>query len=245
MLDIIIVDDELDALEALEWKLNHYIKDVNITLCQNPFDAIDKINTQKPDIVFLDIQMPLMDGFEILEKIEYKKFHLIINTAHDEFALKAIKFSAIDYLLKPVDKDELFAAIEKVKSIKKDRLLENRINSLINSVNNGIDKVNISADGKVYLFDHDEVIMLKSDKSYTTLFLANESKIVVTKTLKEVEKKFQHPHFFRVHNSYVINLNHIKEYLKGFGGELIMSNGMTAAISRTKKSELLKLLDLN
>jgi len=246
MLQILLVDDENDALEALEWKLNNYIDNVQVTTCNSPVKAIDIINELKPDVVFLDIQMPEMDGFTMIEKVKYRDFNLIFTTAHDEFALKAIKVSAIDYLLKPVDKDELLASMEKIKKSKEGDLLEDKLKLLLNNLNeNGNDKINISADGKVYLLDKDDVVMLKSDKSYTTLFLKSEQQIVVSKTLKEVEKKFQFPEFYRVHNSYLINLNHIKEYLKGLGGELIMTNGLTASISRNRKAELFKKIYLD
>ncbi|MCF6278815.1 MAG: LytTR family DNA-binding domain-containing protein [Flavobacteriaceae bacterium] len=246
MLKIVIVDDENDALEALEWKLNRYIDNVEVIKCISPVESIDIINNTNPDIVFLDIQMPEMDGFTLLENLTNRKFNLIFTTAHDEFALKAIKVSAIDYLLKPVDKDELIESIAKIKEKKKGELLEDKLQLLLGNLeetNN--DKINISADGKVYLLEKEEVIMLKSDKSYTTLFLTSEQQIVVSKTLKEVEKKFQFSEFYRVHNSYLINLTHVKEYLKGLGGELIMTNGHTASISRNKKSELFKKLYLD
>ena len=246
MLQILLVDDEIDALEALEWKLKKYIDDVEITSCDSPIEAIEIINNEKPDVVFLDIQMPEMDGFAMIEKLKNRDFNLIFTTAHDEFALRAIKVSAIDYLLKPVDKDELLASMEKIKKPKKGDLLENKLQLLLNNLSsNNNDKINISADGKVYLLDRDDVIMLKSDKSYTTIFLKSEQQILVSKTLKEVEKKFQFSEFFRVHNSYLINLNHIKEYLKGLGGELIMTNGLTASISRNRKAELFKKIYLD
>jgi len=246
MLQILLVDDEKDALEALEWKLNNYIDNVEVTTCNSPVKAIEIINEQKPDVVFLDIQMPEMDGFTMIEKVENRDFNLIFTTAHDEFALKAIKVSAIDYLLKPVDKDELLASMEKIENSKKGNLLENKLQLLLNNLSdNNNDKINISADGKVYLLDREDVVMLKSDKSYTTIFLKTEQQILVSKTLKEVEKKFAFPEFFRVHNSYLINLNHIKEYLKGLGGELIMTNGLTASISRNRKAELFKKLYLD
>ena len=239
MLKIVIVDDENDALEALEWKLNNYIEDVDITLCNSPLKSIEIINNENPDVVFLDIQMPEMDGFTLLENLTYTKFNLVFTTAHDEFALKAIKVSAIDYLLKPVDKDELIAAITKIREKRKGELLEDKMQLLLGNLNGtATDKINISADGKIYLLDKEDVIMLKSDKSYTTLYLTNEQQIVVSKTLKEVEKKFQFPDFFRVHNSYLINLTHVKQYLKGLGGELIMTNGHSASISRNKKTAL-------
>ena len=245
MLKIVLVDDEIHALEALEWKLNNYIEDVTIIKCNSPIASIKVIEEENPDIVFLDIQMPEMDGFTLLENLTNRNFNLIFTTAHDEFALKAIKVSVIDYLLKPVDKDELIAAIDKVKIQHNNGYLEDKLEKLINNVNNKNDKINISADGKVYLLEKEEVVMLKSDKSYTTIFLSNNQEIVVSKTLKEVEKKFCYSQFYRVHNSYLINLNHVKEYLKGLGGELIMTNGQSASISRTKKAELFKMLYLD
>lgn len=245
MLQILLVDDENDALEALEWKLNNYIENVEVKTCNSPLKAIEIINEEKPDVVFLDIQMPEMDGFTMIEKLQNRDFNLIFTTAHDEFALKAIKVSAIDYLLKPVDKDELLAAMDKIKKSKKGDLLENKLQLLLNNINENNDKINISADGKVYLLDKDDVVMLKSDKSYTTIYLKSEQQILVSKTLKEVEKKFMFPEFFRVHNSYLVNLNHVKEYLKGLGGELIMTNGLTASISRNRKVELFKRLYLD
>jgi two-component system LytT family response regulator len=241
----VLIDDELNALEALEWKLNRYVEDLEIIKCNSPEEGIDIIEKEKPDLVFLDIEMPKMDGFELLKQLNYKGFQLIFTTAHDEFALKAIKVSAIDYLLKPVDKDELITAIEKVKASQKDSKLEDKLESLFTNINTKSDKINIAADGKVYLLEKDDVIMLKSDKSYTTVFLKDDRSILVSKTLKEVEKKFNFQQFFRVHNSYLINVNHVKEYLKSDGGELVMSNGMRAGISRNKKTELLELLSLD
>jgi two-component system LytT family response regulator len=241
MLKTVLVDDEINALEALEWKLNRYIDDIQIIKCNSPIEAIKVIQEEKPDLVFLDIDMPEMDGFTLLQKLSYTNFDLIFTTAHGEYALQAIKVSAIDYLLKPVDKDELITAVEKVITSRKGNQLEDKLQSLFSNLNKS-DKINISADGKIYLLDKDDVIMLKSDKSYTTVFLIDNKEILVTKTLKEVEKKFAFPEFFRVHNSFLINMNHVKEYLKSLGGELIMSNGMSASISRNKKAELLKRL---
>ncbi|HHC79668.1 MAG TPA: response regulator transcription factor [Flavobacteriia bacterium] len=241
MLKTVLVDDEINALEALEWKLNRYIDDIQIIKCNSPIEAIDVIQKEKPDLVFLDIDMPEMDGFTMLQQLSNTNFDLIFTTAHDEFALKAIKVSAIDYLLKPVDKDELITAVAKVKESRKGSQLEDKLQFLFSNLNK-TDKISVSADGKIYLVDRKEVIMLKSDKSYTTVFLTGDREILVTKTLKEVEKKFHYPEFFRVHNSFLINVNHVKEYLKSLGGELVMSNGMNASISRNKKSELLERL---
>ena len=241
MLKTVLVDDEINALEALEWKLNRYIDDIQILKCNSPIEAIDVIQKEKPDLVFLDIDMPEMDGFTMLKQLSNTNFDLIFTTAHDEFALQAIKVSALDYLLKPVDKDELITAVDKVKASRKGNQLEDKLQSLFSNLGKS-DKINVSADGKIYLLERDDVIMLKSDKSYTTVFLVNDTEILVTKTLKEVEKKFNYPEFFRVHNSFLINIKHVRQYLKSLGGELVMSNGMSASISRNKKAELLERL---
>ncbi len=243
MLKIVIIDDEKNALEALEWKLQKYVDHIDITTCNSPIVGIKTIEKLHPDLVFLDIQMPEMDGFTLLENLNYKDFKVIFTTAHDEFALKAIKVSAIDYLLKPVDKDELISAVEKA-TVTPNHILETKLQTLLSSLNKQHHKINIAADGKIYLLEQDDVVMLKSDKSYTTIYLKDLSQIIVSKTLKEVEKKFDFPQFFRVHNSYLINIHHVKEYMKSFGGELIMSNGLSASISRNKKSELLTKLSL-
>lgn len=245
MLKIVIVDDEIDALEVLEWKLKRYVSNIEVTLCSSPKEAIDIVEQQKPDLVFLDIQMPEMDGFTFLENLSYKEFQLIFTTAFNEFAIRAIKVNAMDYLLKPIDKLELIEAVEKARVAIEKNNFSNNIQTLLDTVQGQSNKVNVSADGKIYLLEPDEVVMLQSDKSYTTIYLECEKKILVSKTLKEVEKKFASNSFYRVHNSYLINLNHVKEYFKKMGGELILTNGLTASVSRNKKSELLEKLQLN
>lgn len=244
MMKLLLIDDEIDALEVLEWKLKKYVSDIEITKCSSPRKAIAVCEELKPDLVFLDIQMPEMNGFSFLDKVASKNFKLIFTTAFDEYALKAIKENAIDYLLKPIGKTELIRAVEKARlSIENDNLSA-KVQSLLESIDTPAEKINISADGKIYLLEPKEVIMLKSDKSYTTIYLESDQKIVVCKTLKEVEKKFQLKSFYRVHNSYLINLDHVKAYFKRMGGELLLTNELTASISRNKKTELMNKLQL-
>ncbi|OSY87131.1 hypothetical protein WH52_12760 [Tenacibaculum holothuriorum] len=233
MLKIVLIDDEKDALEALEWKINRCEENVSITKCSSPIIGIELVKEIQPDIVFLDIQMPEMDGFSFIEHFPERKFKVVFTTAYDEYGVKAVKVKAFDYLLKPIDIDELTLAITKIKNEVK-----------IESAQNIDAKINIAADGKVYLIHKDEVLYLKSDKSYTTISLENGKKIVATKTLKEVQKKFICPEFFRVHNSYVINLKYVTEYNKG-ASELTMKDGTVVSISRTKKNELIEKLYLD
>lgn len=245
MLRILIIDDEIDAIEVLEWKLNTYISDVEVSAFTSPKEALKVIEDYKPNIVFLDVQMPEMNGFRFLEKVEDRNFELIFTTAFDEFALQAFKEDAIGYLLKPIDKTELIYAVEKArKNLQKDNLAL-KIEAMLYSLKSKSPKINITADGKIYFLEPNDVVMLQSDKSYTTIYLVSNKKIVVSKTLKEVEKKFQFQSFYRVHNSYLINMDHVKEYMKRDGGELILTNELTASVSRNKKNELIEKLKLN
>lgn len=245
MLKILLIDDEKNALEVLEWKLKTYVSNVTITTCSSPTKALDVISIINPDIVFLDIQMPEMNGFTFLEKLTSRDFELIFTTAFDDFAFKAIKENAVDYLLKPIDKIELIRAVDKARKNVEKESLAVKAGAMLDTLNPAAPKINISADGKIYFLEAKDVIMLQSDKSYTTVFLVSNKKIIVSKTLKEVEKKFSTPSFYRVHNSYLVNLEHVKEYLKRDGGELILTNGLTASVSRNKKNELIEKLQLN
>ena len=234
MLKIVIIDDERDALEALEWKLNKCLKEkLSITKCSSPIIAIDIVKELKPDLIFLDIQMPEMDGFSFIEKFPDRGFEVIFTTAYDEYGIKAVKAQALDYLMKPIDIDELTLAMIKVKKSLNERVFEEVPI-----------KINIQADGKVYLIPKEEVLYLKSDKSYTTIHLTNGKTIMATKTLKEIQKKFVCPEFLRVHNSYVVNLTYVAEYNKGVN-ELTLNDGTIVAVSRSKKNEVINALNLD
>lgn len=234
MLKIVIVDDEKDALEALEWKINKCItEEVSITKCSSPIIAVDLVRELKPHLVFLDIQMPEMDGFSFVEKFNDRSFEVIFTTAYDEYGIKAVKAKALDYLLKPIDIDELTLAMIKLKKVLKNK-----------TFNEVPAKINIQADGKVYLIPKEDVLYLKSDKSYTTINLTNGKNIIATKTLKEIQKKFTCPEFVRVHNSYVVNLNYVIEYNKG-ANELTLNDGTIVAVSRSKKNEVVNALNLD
>lgn len=234
MMKIILIDDEKDALEALEWKIKRIIDNVQITKSSSPIIGVDLVKEIQPDIVFLDIQMPEMDGFSFIDKFQYRDFEVIFTTAHDEYGIKAVKAKALDYLLKPVDVDELTLAIAKLK---------NEINNKKNKEEESLSKISIQADGKVYLLSKEDVLYLKSDKSYTTIHLTKGKKIIATKTLKQIQKKFNAPEFLRVHNSYVVNLKHVIEYNKSFN-ELKLKDNTIVAVSRSKKNELIKVLNL-
>ena len=173
---ILLIDDEKDALDVLEWKLKTYVSNVEITTCSSPIQALDVISMTDPDIVFLDIHMPEMDGFTFLEKLPSRDFELIFTTALDDFAFRAIKENAVDYLLKPIDKIELITAVEKARNnVYKDNLAI-KAEAILHSLKPTSPKINITADGKIYFLESKDVIMLQSDKSYTTVFLESDKK---------------------------------------------------------------------
>ncbi|CAA0152930.1 LytR/AlgR family response regulator transcription factor [Tenacibaculum maritimum] len=230
MLKIVLIDDERDALEALEWKIKRIFEDVHITKCSSPIIGIKLVKEIGPEIVFLDIQMPEMDGFSFISQFSERNFKVVFTTAYDEYGIKAIKAKAFDYLLKPIDIDELTLVLVQVK-----KEVESR---------NVATKINISADGRIYLISKETVLYLKSDGSYTSVYLISGKKIIATKTLKDIQKKFNYPEFFRVHNSYVINLDFVIEYNKGVN-ELTMKDGARVSVSRSKKSELMEKLYLD
>lgn len=245
MIKAIIVDDEQTAIKSLKWEIESFCDNVAvIDTFTNPLDAISAINYLKPDCVFLDIEMPEMDGFQLLETLNYKGFDLIITTAYDSYALKAFKENAIDYLLKPVDSDDLIKAVSKIQKNKTDNLLGTEIKSVLKSIsrNNNSSKIALPLSGKTIYIQPNDVLYCKSDGNYTTIHFKDEKKEVISKKIKEMEVSFQNTSFFRVHNSYLVNIQYISEFVKTDGFHIILENGETIPVSRQRKTELLRLL---
>ncbi|WP_109098182.1 LytTR family DNA-binding domain-containing protein [Aquimarina sp. AU58] len=247
MLKAIIVDDEQLAIDALRWELETHCSDVEI-LCtiKNAEEAIDIINGLKPDVLFLDIEMPELDGFQLLKRITSKDFDIIFTTAYDSYAVKAFKASAIDYLLKPIEKEELCIAIEKVLSNKQNKSLGASLRLLMeeNFINptKHNSKINLPMDKKILLVNSEDILYCESEGSYTYVIMSSGKKHCISRNLKQFELQLPHNNFLRIHQSYVINLNAIKEYHRGDGGEVILHNGKNIPVSRSKKQNLLELI---
>jgi len=245
-LKAIIVDDEFHSLKTTELLIQQNCKEVEIVaLAETPEKGIKLIESLHPNLVFLDIAMPRMNGFEMLMNLSYRSFDIIFTTAFDEYAIKAFKVNAIDYLLKPIDKAELIEAVNKVKSKSFKDEDYNKLDIFLESLGQPSfkkEKVAIPVDGKIQMIPFSSIIYCESESNYTFIYVEDNRKLLLSKTLKEVEKLITHPDFFRVQNSYLVNLNHIKEYIRGEGGELIMSNGDEVRVSRNKKTALLMLL---
>jgi two-component system LytT family response regulator len=247
MITAIIIDDEADGRESLEMALSKYCPDITLKgVYGNPEEGIAAIRQEKPMLLFLDVQMPQMSGFDVLLKLSPVDFHVIFVSAHDRYAIKAIKFSALDYLLKPIDIDDLIHAVQKVKEKLKDRNFEHQYESVLHNIrfkSGKIEKLAIPSSDGIDFFNTDDIIYCRADGSYTTLFLKDKPCCVVSRNLKDFENLLADSGFCRVHHSFLINLSHVKKYVKGEGGYVILTGDHHADISRRKKDEFLALLD--
>ncbi|MBI1183513.1 response regulator [bacterium] len=236
----IIIDDEAKARRILEALLAEHCPDVQVIASADDVPAgVKAINREKPDVVFLDIEMPGYTGFQLLDFFDNISFDIIFTTAYSDHALKAFEVSAIDYLLKPIQIEQLVKAVEKVRK-KKNHQLAEKIEALKqNLLENKPAKIALPvADGLLFVKPED-VLYLKAESSYTHIYLQTDRALLVSKTLKEFEKLLDHPHFMRIHRSYLINLNHVKQYVKSDGGHLEMDNGDIVYFSKDKKDELM------
>lgn len=241
----IIVDDESHSLQTTELLVRKFCPELEIVgLAGSPVEGIEMINQSEPDLVFLDIAMPVMNGFEMLQHVSYRTFDIIFTTAYDEYAIKAFKVNAIDYLLKPIDQDELVQSVKKLTERVGASSKRDQIDQVLHWVQPNLKKtkVAIAVDGKIRMIPFDSIVYCEADCNYTFIYIMGEKRLMISRTLKEIEGMISHPDFFRVQNSFLVNLNHIKEYIRGEGGELLMTNGDTVRVSRNKKDELLKRL---
>ena len=237
----IIIDDEFKGRIALSQKLHDYCSDVRlIGEAESGEDGIKLIEKLKPDIVFLDIEMPRMDGFDMLHRLPQKNFDLIFTTAYDQYAIKAIKFAAFDYLLKPIDIEELKMAVSKSNS--PNRNTEKKLEVLDQNLfgKASLIRIAIPALEGLLFFSVSDIIHLEANRNYTTIYFNNTPKLVASKTLKEFEDMLPTDIFFRTHHSHLINLNYIKRYIKGDGGQIEMHDGAYVDVSRRKKEDFLK-----
>lgn len=247
MIKAVIIEDEEKARSNLMQILNEY--------CNNVVEVVDAqdsvksgilaIQQHNPDLVFLDVQMQGETGFDLLEQIDKINFEIIFTTAHNEYAVRAFKFSAIDYLLKPVDIDELINAVAKTGEKIRQHATKERYELVIENLKgqqSTFNKIALpTAEGLIFV-QVAEIIRCESEDNYTHFFLVDGERILVSKTIKYFEELLTDQDFFRVHQSHLININHIKEYHKGEGGYAIMSDDSAVIVSRRKKEAFLKRL---
>ncbi|OFY87118.1 MAG: hypothetical protein A3F72_16560 [Bacteroidetes bacterium RIFCSPLOWO2_12_FULL_35_15] len=246
MLNAIIVDDEKNGRALLMLLLKENCPNVNVLdTAGSAAKALDLINKLNPDLVFLDIEMPGGSGFDLLSKIESPDFSVIFVTAYDKYAVKAFKFSAIDYLLKPIDEEELIRAVNEAEKHKKENSFPSivALNKNYNTLRSESGKLALTTQTGLVFIEIKELIRCEAAGKYTNCYLANHTKIMVSKNLKEFEDFLSEHNFIRIHHSHLVNMEYIKQYYSGRGGYVLMSDGSTVDVSQRKKEEFLKRLN--
>lgn len=240
----IIVDDEQDGIRTLEKMLQLHCPQVKVLgAASNAQEAKRLILELKPNVVFLDIQMPGKSGLELLKEIPEINFEVIFVTAHNEYMLQALQYSAADYLLKPVDEDRLVEAVHRVEQRMKDERIDERTQTLLHNLG----KAGLPSEMKLCLptlkgfiiRKLDEIIYCEAERSYTIFHIVGSKPVIVSKPLIEYESLLDDTSFLRIHKSFLVNLHHVKQYQRGEGGVVIMSNDAEIEISRRKKDQFL------
>lgn len=246
MLKAILIDDEPECLVTLAHDLSVHCPGIEILAqCNSGKEAIKLIHAHTPDVLFLDIDMPHINGFDLLEMVPNVDFEVIFTTAFDKYAIQAFKISAVDYLLKPIDVEALKDAVEKVRIVREKGNTSKQITFLIQQIkdleNNTVRKIALPTFDGLEFIHMDDILYCQSDGAYSHVYFTNGTKMYISKTLRYLEDALCNYHFFRVHNSYIVNLNHVKQYSKTDGGLIIMSDGKKVRVSRSRKDELLSL----
>ncbi|MEN8223933.1 MAG: LytTR family DNA-binding domain-containing protein [Bacteroidota bacterium] len=242
----IIVEDEKHSRETLRGMLDRYCKNVTIVAEADSYrDGMKMIREHKPDVIFLDIQMPDGSGFRLLEELEEINFEIIFTTAFDQFAIKAIKYSALDYLLKPIDPEELVNALKKVESKIHQLGVNENIQVLLDNIKSkdaDPHKIVLSTSEKIHIIETDQILRCESDNYYTNFFLIDGKKILVSKTLKENEELLGDHNFIRPHKSHLVNVKYIKGFLRIDGGYIEMTDGSKIPVSRRKREKIIEII---
>jgi two-component system, LytTR family, response regulator len=236
----ILIDDEPDCTSLLKFELVHNCQQVEVVgVFNSSTKALEEIELLKPDLVFLDIEMPLMNGFELLEKLMPINFNIIFVTAYNQFALRAFKFNALDYIVKPFDVTELVAAVAKAE--KNSLPLQSQLESLQREIKGAaISKIAIPSQSGVSFIEVNEIEYAESSNNYTKLVLINKQSHIISKTLKDVQDVLEDLHFLRVHRQYIINLNHVKQFYRGENMYVVMVNGENIPVARSQKDKLVE-----
>lgn len=236
----IIIDDELHCITTLKTMLAKYTDVKTAASFSDPLEAAKSVHEVEADILFIDIEMPHLNGFELLNLFPANPWNVVFTTAYDDYAIKAFKVSAVDYLLKPISKTDLVAAIEKCRQNHKSN---HKIKETIRgSFNDRVRKIAIPSLAGLELIVANDILYLESDSNYTVVHLSGKNQIMVSKTLKSFEDLLYPFGFIRVHHSFIVNSNRITRYVRGDGGYLIMENGVHINVSRSRKEDLLALI---
>lgn len=246
MIRSVIIDDEPHAAQVLQILLEKHCADVKVeAVCHAAKEAEKIVRAIDPQLVFLDIEMPHMNGFELLEKLAPVNFQVIFTTSYDQYAIKAIRFSAIDYLLKPVDAHELKAAVKRSINLLSTAPLPSQLDILLDKLRQPAtlsNRIALPTMEGLQMVPVDNILYCTANSNYTLLILKDKQKLTVSRTLKEIEEMLEDHPFLRVHHSCLVNLNEIQKYIRGEGGTVLMSDAAELAVSRSRKDILIKKL---
>lgn len=238
----LLIDDEINNLENLESAIQKHCSNLKIVgLADNADKGIKLIKEKNPDLIFLDIKMPNKDGFQLLESLDHINFEVVIVTAYNQYALKAIKFCAIDYLLKPVETDELIKAVKMATDRIKQKKENERLKQLLHNIGADKDamKLGLASQSRIDFVKTDEIIRCEAENNYTNVYLTKGDKRTISKTLKEFEELLIDHGFVRTHQTHLINTMHIKSFIKKDGGYIELSDLSVIPISRSRKEEII------
>ena len=245
---VIIIDDEARTRKSIADILKFSPQDISLVAeAENVATGVKAINTHKPDLVLLDINMPDGTGFDLLKKLDNPNFKIIFITAYEEYAVQAFEFSAIDYILKPVDPKKLFDAINKAHQLVEQENISLKLNALFANLENSASenkKLVLKTAESIYIVNTTDIIRCESDAGYTLFYLLDGKKILVSRNLKDYEEMLDGYGFYRIHQSHLINLKYIDHYSKIEGGAVIMKDNSYLPVARRKKESFLKLLEM-
>ncbi|MFZ2898284.1 MAG: LytTR family DNA-binding domain-containing protein [Saprospiraceae bacterium] len=239
----VLIDDEQHCLDTLQNDLARYCPDIEVIQTFHSSEkAKDWLLAHPADVLFLDIVMPGLTGFQLLEALAPDTFHVIFTTAYSEYAIKALRLSAVDYLEKPVDKDELIAAVVRLRERAGGKMVPQQLNTLIHNLekNNKTKRIGLPDRSGYEFFEAGDILYCEADGNYCTVYFSDGGKRVITRSLKDMEEMLDDVPFCRIHHGVLINLNQVKRYLKGDGGSVEMTNGVSLPVSRNKKEEFLR-----
>ncbi|UII32859.1 LytTR family DNA-binding domain-containing protein [Fulvivirga ulvae] len=244
MLNVVIIEDEIRSQETLKSLLTEFCDDVNVLgMAGNVRDAVALINKVRPELIFLDIELQTGTGFDVLNQIGERNFDVIFTTAFEQYAIKAIKFSSLDYLLKPIDIDELQEALEKARKRIDRQESSKQLSLLLKNMDerpNQRKKICLSTSEGLEFIDIENIRYCEANGSYTNFNIKPDVKLIVSKNLKEYESLLSDHSFMRVHNSFLINLHEVKKFVKSEGGYILMNDGTQIAISQSKRDEFME-----
>lgn len=243
MLKAILIDDEDQSLNSLKNKILNNCQEIEIlAACNSAEDGLNAIENLKPDVVFLDVEMPIMNGFTLLQKLRFRNFELIFVTAYDHYAIRAIKYSALDYLVKPVEIEELKKAVRRVMD-KRFNHSNRRLELLLENLSGKkreFRQIAISSWEGLEFLKLETIVYFEASGNYTHVYTSDKKKYLSSRSLKEFEEILPSDTFIRIHNSVIINKNYVEKYIRGDGGQVVLEGNIILDVAKRKKAEFLK-----